>query len=91
MNQPRKIDPPQTVEHVTTLCGGGHGPTVYRTDRGTLLVQGTAVYCAAVATPAPHQRLVEIPTGLLAPLIRQQPPDQPPTEAHPTSTSKDHR
>lgn len=52
---------------VTTLCGGGSCPTVYRTDRGTLVVQGYTVTAddANINLPAGEQ-LVEIPAELLA-------------------------
>jgi hypothetical protein len=54
------------LELVTTLCGGGHCPTVYRTNRGTLVVQGYAVTAetAGVDLP-PGELLVEIPADLL--------------------------
>ena len=56
---------------VTTLCGGGSCPTVYRTDRNTLVVQGYTVTAesAGVDLPAGEQ-LVEIPAELLAAAIR---------------------
>ena len=52
---------------VTTLCGGGTCPTVYRTDRGTLVIQGYTVTAehANIDLPAGEQ-LVEIPAELLA-------------------------
>jgi hypothetical protein len=49
-------------EVVITLCGTGSCPTVYRTDRGTVLVQGHAA--DAVDVPA-GELLVEIPRELL--------------------------
>ena len=52
------------LELVTTLCGGGSCPTVYRTNRGTLVVQGYAVGNAGVDLPA-GELLVEIPADLL--------------------------
>jgi uncharacterized Ntn-hydrolase superfamily protein len=52
-------------------CSGGSCPTVYATDRGTLVVQGAIVTdpeaLAAVNLPA-HETLVEIPRELLAAL-----------------------
>jgi hypothetical protein len=52
---------------VTTLCGGGSCPTVYRTDRGTLVVQGYAVAADNVNIDLPAgEQLVEIPAELLA-------------------------
>lgn len=52
---------------VTSLCGTGSCPTVYRTDRGTLVVQGYTVSAeqANLDLPAGEQ-LVEIPAELLA-------------------------
>jgi hypothetical protein len=49
-------------------CEGGTCPTVYRTDRGTLVVQGTVVAdpeaLSGVDLPA-HETLVEVPADLL--------------------------
>lgn len=60
-----------SLELVTTVCGGGSCPTVYRTNRGTLVVQGYAVTAetAGVALPA-GELLVEIPADLLAAAAR---------------------
>lgn len=56
-----------TLTLVTKLCGAGSCPTVYRTDRGTLVVQGYTVSAesANIDLPAGEQ-LVEIPAELLA-------------------------
>ena len=56
---------------VTSLCGTGSCPTVYRTDRGTLVVQGYTVTAesANIDLPAGEQ-LVEIPADLLAIAMR---------------------
>lgn len=56
---------------VTSLCGAGSCPTVYRTDRGTLVVQGYTVTpeSANIDLPAGEQ-LVEIPADLLAAAMR---------------------
>jgi hypothetical protein len=52
---------------VTTLCGGGSCPTVYRTDRGTLVVQGYTVTATDANIDLPvGEQLVEIPAELLA-------------------------
>jgi hypothetical protein len=61
------------------LLGGESGntgsPRVYKTDRGTLVIQGYIVddpqALAAVATPA-HETLVEIPYSLLRHLPRSR-------------------
>ncbi|MCA2214758.1 hypothetical protein [Jidongwangia harbinensis] len=55
-----------TLEHVTTLCGAGTCPTVYKTNRGTLVVQGYAVTGDQVGVDLPDgELLVEIPVGLI--------------------------
>ena len=55
------------LELVTTLCGGGSCPTVYRTNRGTLVVQGYPVAPAEAGIDLPDgEFLVEIPADLLA-------------------------
>ncbi|WP_433831007.1 hypothetical protein ACQP2E_12375 [Actinoplanes sp. CA-015351] len=52
---------------LTSLCGSGTCPTVYKTDRGTIVVQGYTVTAesAGIDIPAGEQ-LVEIPADLLA-------------------------
>lgn len=56
-----------SLELVTTLCGGGTCPTVYRTNRGTLVVQGYTVTPADAGIDLPDgELLVEIPADLLA-------------------------
>jgi hypothetical protein len=56
---------------VTTLCGGGTCPTVYRTDRGTLVVQGYTVTADNVDIDLPAgEQLVEIPAELLAAAVQ---------------------
>ena len=57
-------------------CYGGSCPTIYATDRGTVVVQGrllnhTDVTTAGV-TPAEGEALVEIPADLLTPDILKQ-------------------
>ena len=50
----------------TEDCKDGDCPTVYRTDRGTIAVQG-----GRLAHPAPdHEAVVEIPLELLAEAAR---------------------
>ena len=53
---------------VVSLCGGGTCPTVYRTDRDTVLVQGSVV--TGVAVPEGEQ-LVEIPREILLEAARR--------------------
>ena len=56
---------------LTSLCGGGSCPTVYRTDRGTLVVQGYTVTPATAGLEVPAgEQLVEIPADLLAAAMR---------------------
>lgn len=63
-----KSPPPSglAVEHLATVCGNGGCPTVYRTNRGTLVVQGYPVEGADVGVDLPAgELLVEIPVDLL--------------------------
>lgn len=61
------VVPAPKLTLVTTLCGGGSCPTVYRTDRGTLVVQGYTVTPDNVSIDLPAgEQLVEIPAELLA-------------------------
>lgn len=54
------------LQLITTLCGGGTCPTVYRTNRGTLVVQGYAVSAESAGVDLPAGELmVEIPADLL--------------------------
>jgi hypothetical protein len=45
-------------------------PTIYATDRGTLLVQGETPSDHGLAIPA-HETVVEIPAELLLDLVRK--------------------
>jgi hypothetical protein len=60
-----------TLTLVTTACGSTTCPSVYRSDRGTLVIQGYAVDAtnAGVELPA-GELLVEIPVELLATAAR---------------------
>ncbi|MEU4237356.1 hypothetical protein [Actinoplanes sp. NPDC026619] len=60
--------PEPTSRLVITLCGGGTCPTVYSTDRDTVLVQGSAV--TGIAVPD-GELLVEIPRELLIEAARR--------------------
>jgi hypothetical protein len=56
-----------SLEVVTTYCGSATCPTVYQSDRGTLVVQGYAVEAARAGVDLPPgELLVEIPVELLA-------------------------
>lgn len=79
-NSDPSVDDAQThssglaLELVTTLCGGGTCPTVYRTNRGTLVVQGYAVTPQAAGVAVPDgELLVEIPADLLAAAVEAIP------------------
>ena len=51
---------------VTTLCGAGSCPTVYRTDRGTLVIQGAPLSAEDAGIDLPDgEILVEVPEDLL--------------------------
>ncbi|MEU4690333.1 hypothetical protein [Actinoplanes sp. NPDC023714] len=63
-------DTPQ-LTLVTSLCGTGSCPTVYRTDRGTLVVQGYTISPQSAGIDVPTgEQLVEIPADLLAAAVR---------------------
>jgi hypothetical protein len=60
-------EPDVRVELISTLCGAGSCPTVYRTNRGTLVVQGRTLDAGSVGIAlSSGETLVEIPAGLLA-------------------------
>jgi hypothetical protein len=63
--------PPLEVTLLTKLCSDSTCPTVYRTNRGTLVVQGYRVSAdeAGIDLP-PSELLVEIPADLLAAAAR---------------------
>ena len=56
---------------VTKLCGAGSCPTVYRTDRGTYVIQGYTLTAEATGLDLPAgEQLVEIPAELLAEAVK---------------------
>jgi hypothetical protein len=60
------VSEPPKLTRITTLCGTGSCPTVYRTDRGTLVVQGYAITADSANIDLPDgEQLVEIPAELL--------------------------
>jgi hypothetical protein len=65
---------PRTELHlIATVCGGGTCPTVYRTDRGTYVVQGRTVTADGAGVELPEgESMVEIPTALLEQLHRDR-------------------
>lgn len=62
----------------TTCCSGGFCPKVYKTDRGTFVVQGNLVngQDAGQFTLAPHEGIVEIPETLVRALADRLKPSQ---------------
>ena len=62
----RRDRPVELTKIAGANCKDGDCPTVYRTDRGTVAVQG---YRLGHATPE-NEAIVEIPTELLAEAVR---------------------
>jgi hypothetical protein len=59
--------PSVALSVVAAWCGAGDCPTVYRTDRGTLVVQGYSFNPQDAGVTVPEgERMVEIPAELLA-------------------------
>jgi hypothetical protein len=55
------------LDLVAELCGAGECPTVYRTDRGTLVIQGYRFDPATAGKTVPEgERMVEIPAELIS-------------------------
>jgi hypothetical protein len=61
---------PVALEHLVTMCGSGTCPTLYRTDRGTFVVQGYVIGPEAGLDVPDGESLVEIPAELLAEAVR---------------------
>lgn len=59
------------VRKLVTTCENGDCPTLYATDRGTLLVQGEVPTGHGLEIPA-HESLVEVPMELIGKAIRDQ-------------------
>ncbi|MFI7103076.1 hypothetical protein ACIBK8_27415 [Streptomyces sp. NPDC050161] len=57
------------VSMLATSCDKKDCPTIYKTDRGTLLVQGGTPVDHGLRIPA-HETLVEIPLELFQKVIR---------------------
>jgi len=54
------------LRRISASCAGGSCPAVYRTSKGTLVVQGTPVSAEAAGIDLPPgEILVEIPEDLL--------------------------
>jgi hypothetical protein len=61
------------LEMVATFCGSNTCPTVYRTDRGTLVIQGYTVAAEQAGVDLPDgEMLVEVPAELLREAVRQE-------------------
>ena len=60
-----------TTRKLTRLvgCDEGECPTLYRTERGTLAVQGERITDHGLEIPA-HETMVEIPVELIRKAIR---------------------
>jgi hypothetical protein len=55
---------------IIATCGSGTCPTIYRTSRQTIIVQGTAIPAESVDVElGPDESLVEIPERLLSVLL----------------------
>jgi hypothetical protein len=59
------------VTQLVSECELGDCPTLYATDRGTLLVQGETPHDHGLQLPA-HETVVEIPVDLIRKAIRDQ-------------------
>jgi hypothetical protein len=56
-----------SLEPVASYCAAGECPTIYRTDRGTFVVQGYVFEPGAAGTTVPAgEQMIEIPAELLA-------------------------
>jgi hypothetical protein len=56
-----------TLDLVAELCGAGECPTIYRTGRGTLVIQGYQFDPEQAGTTVPAgEQMVEIPVELVA-------------------------
>ena len=59
---------PLRLELIGDLCGSGTCPSVYRTNRGTFVVQGRALTAQETGIDvALGEGLVEVPAGLISP------------------------
>jgi len=63
-----------TLRRLVVRCGGGDCPTVYETDRGTVVVQGYVVEPTAAGLTLPAgEQLVEVPRELLSDYLNATP------------------
>ncbi|WP_433296466.1 hypothetical protein ACQP2F_38470 [Actinoplanes sp. CA-030573] len=61
---------PVALTQLATVCGNGSCPTLYRTNRGTYVVQGYVIDSDAGVDVPKGESLVEIPAELLAEVVR---------------------
>jgi len=55
-----------SLELVSDRCNGGTCPAIYRTNRGTFVVQGASITAEAAGIDlGPGESLVEVPAALL--------------------------
>lgn len=60
-----------TLAFVVGRCAAGECPTIYRTDRGTLVLQGYVFEPADAGTRLPAgEQMIEVPAELLADYAR---------------------
>lgn len=65
----------QIKRYVGTNCWGGHCPTIYKSDRGTFVVQGNLVDLKELGNlnVPPNEGMVEIPESLIKALAEKMP------------------
>ncbi|MBQ0983490.1 hypothetical protein KBZ10_02860 [Streptomyces sp. F63] len=59
------------VTKLASTCENGDCPTLYATDRDTILIRGETPVDHGLALPA-HETVVEIPVELLRKVLRDQ-------------------
>jgi hypothetical protein len=60
-----------SLEPLVSYCAAGECPTIYRTDHGTLVLQGYVFEPQTAGTTVPAgEQMVEIPAELLAEYAR---------------------
>jgi hypothetical protein len=64
--------PKVRLELVAGVCSGGECPTIYMSDRGTLVLQGYIFDPAAAGAEIPAgEQMIEVPVELLADYVRR--------------------
>jgi hypothetical protein len=64
--------PKVRLELVAGVCAGGECPTIYMSDRGTLVLQGDIFDPATAGTEIPAgEQMIEVPIELLANYARR--------------------